>query len=260
MPLAAHDLAFAYPTGQTVLRNISLEIAPARLTVIAGPNGAGKTTLLRLMLGLLTPDAGRITLDGSPVHAIPPASRARRLAYIAQRPDIAFDFSLRRVVAFGAYRGQPARDVIAAALADMELAGEADRPFSRLSTGQQQRGSIARGLVQLRSMPNHPRALLADEPVAALDPRHQLRVLALLRSLAEQNERTAVVVVLHDLTLAARFAHDVILLSREGHIAAAGPVEQTLTPGTLAEVYNAAFQSFRAPGLDHPVPIAVSTR
>ncbi len=262
MPLATHTLAFAYDPARPVLRDLSLSLAPARVTALVGPNGAGKSTLLRLLLGLLTPKQGSVTLDDTPVHDLPPPVRARRLAYVPQRPDAAFGFSVAQTVAFGRHGSRPDHASVARALTAVELADRARDPFSSLSIGQQQRAALARALAQLDRPPerqgdaDEPRYLIADEPVSAMDPRHALAALGLLQRLAHDSA-IGIVVVLHDLTAARAIADDAILLDDSGRLVAQGPAPEVLTPATLAPIFGVQFRELTAPDLPAPALIPV---
>ncbi len=250
MTLACTDTTFAYIPSRPVLEHINVSIAPTRITALVGPNGAGKSTLLRLMAGLLAPSSGRVTLasapsDPRPVAGMHPADRARHIAYVAQRASIAFAFSARQVVSMGRHALPRSDDAVGDALDALDLAPIADRPFNTLSAGQQQRVAIARAVAQLAgadSASPSPRYLLADEPLAALDPRHIIQSLGLFRSLAA-SRGIGVVLVLHDLTAARRIADHAILLNCGGTLGASGPASEVLTPEILGPAYGVAFES-----------------
>jgi iron complex transport system ATP-binding protein len=242
--LVAESILFAYRRERPVLDAVACRPEPGRVTALIGPNGAGKSTLLRLLAGLLTPDAGRIELDGRPVGVWPPAQRARRLAYIAQRPGVAFGFTVLDVVRFGLLSsGRTPGDHAERALEELALIDRAGEPFAHLSAGQQQRASVARALAQLRASPEGA-VLLADEPVAAMDPRHAVASLVAIRALTRER-RVAGLVALHDLSLAARFADDALLLDPGGRVAGEGPAESVITPGLLEAVFGIAFAEAR---------------
>lgn len=266
------ELSFHYRPGHPVLSGITATLNPQRITALVGPNGAGKSTLLRIMAGLLTPSSGRVTLQtvaalrdsahdgGQEVAHIAPPDRARHIAYVAQRSSIAFAFSARNVVAMGRHALGPDPTAVERAIDMLDLGPVADRPFNTLSAGQQQRVSIARAVAQLTDSTatppsREPRFLLADEPLAALDPRHIVQSLDTFRALADQGIGT--VLVLHDLTAAGRIADDAILLNCGGTIGASGPAAQVLTPDILGPAYGVRFSSFPIPG-SHPalIPLA----
>ncbi len=272
MPLRADNASYRYPrsaqSGHPAVDGVTCEPTPGRVTALVGPNGSGKSTLLRLMLGSIRPTAGSVTLAGKPTCRMASRQRARSIAYIAQRPDSAFAYCVREVVALGrlALGTSPAADrrAVEAALEAMELAELADRPLPALSVGQQQRVAIARAIGQLDLTDGdagHPRVLLADEPIAALDPRHAEQTLAALAALALQSRESpspmAVVVVLHDLQAAARWADDAMLMDR-GRLAAFGPASEVLTPNVLGPAFAIRFASPAAGVLiPQPEPPAV---
>ncbi len=250
MTLDLRQVSFGYSPKSPVLRAVNASFEPARLTAIIGPNGAGKSTLLRLLAALREPTEGSVTLDATALLSIPRAERAARLVYLPQQSTVAFDYTAFEVVAMGLYAHGHAsgREPVQIALAEVGLSERADDPFSTLSAGQQQRVTLARALAQLG--PNtdaKPRFLLADEPVSAMDPRHAIEAMTLLRSLASSGGSTTggvgVVVVLHDLSLALRFADNAILLTSGGTLAAAGPVRDVLTRQHLEPLFGIAFET-----------------
>lgn len=225
--------------GRRVLDGVSARLDPGELVAIVGPNGAGKSTLLSCLAGLARPDAGRITLDGAVVDRIPPRQRARRVGFLAQTPEIAWDLDVRAFVGLGrtphlGALGPSEEDAAAmrAAIETAGLGGFVDRPITRLSGGERARALIARALAGRTDW------LLADEPLTGLDPAHALDAIALFRRLAGE-EGKGVVVTLHDLTLAARFA-DRVLMLHQGRLVADGEPGEALTPETLATVYGVA--------------------
>jgi len=242
--LEAVALTYGYQRREAVLREVSLSVEAGRVVVILGPNGAGKTTLLRLLAGLASPWSGEARLAGTRTDHLSPARRAAQIAYVAQRPSIASAFTVREVVALGRHAVGPDAGAIDRALEAVAMRGSEHEIFWRLSAGQQQRVSIARALAQLDGADGG--VVIADEPLAALDPRHAQRGLDALRSVAGRGG--AVCVVMHDLTTAARFADDVVILGADGRVSASGDAAATLSPETLELVFGAPFERIDAAG------------
>ena len=252
MALRAESISFAYHPGRPILRDVTCRIRSGAVTAILGPNGSGKTTLLRVLLGLRRPTAGRVVLAGEAVGAMSARRRAGRLAYVAQRPSLAFAFSVREVVGLGRVGVGAHPEAVDDAIQRVGIGPVADEPVGELSAGQQQLVALARALAQL-----HPagdgKALLADEPLAPLDPAHARGCREILAELAARG--VAVGVVIHDVTTAARIAEEAIVLARDGTVAAAGPVGEACTPGVLSGVYAVGFHRERlASGVDVLLP------
>lgn len=260
MALAVAGLSFAYHPRAPVLREVSAAFEPGSVTAVVGPNASGKTTLLRLLLGLLRPSAGEVRLGDRAVHTMSEPERARSLAYIPQRPSTAFGFSVLDVVAMGcgpAVGAGRARGLASARLETVGLVARASEPFSELSAGQQQRVLLARALAQLDGV-SGPSALLADEPTSAMDPRHAIAAMEAIR--AQAGEGHSVVVVLHDLTAAARFCDRALLLDAQGSVARAGPAAECLDPAVLAGVFEVEFLRLGSGGDVAIVPAATPGR
>ncbi|WP_295529051.1 ABC transporter ATP-binding protein [Novosphingobium sp. Chol11] len=222
--------------GRQVLRDVSGHFPPASVTVILGANGAGKSTLLACLAALRTTDSGEVTLDGKPLLAIPPMERARQIGLLPQQADIHWDINVRALVALGRLPhhgrwGRRAADeaAIDEAMAQTDCARFAQRKAQRLSGGEQARVLLARVLA------GKPDWVLADEPLANLDPAHQLDAMACFRAAASAG--AGVALVLHDLTQAARIA-DHLIVMKEGGIIASGPKAQVLTPAVLEAAYG----------------------
>ncbi|WP_306007079.1 ABC transporter ATP-binding protein [Aquicoccus porphyridii] len=217
--------------GRAVFSDVSFEIGAGEVVGLIGPNGAGKTTLMRALLGLL-PFEGESTLA-----ALPAAERARLAAWMPQSREIAWPVSVETVVMLGRVPhlgtlqrpGEEDRARVAAALERMELADMRERPATQLSGGEQARVLIARALAQDTPL------LIADEPIAGLDPAHQISTMQSFAALAHAGK--SVLVSMHDLGLAVRHCTRLVLLG-EGRMIADGPPGEVLTPERLARVFG----------------------
>ena len=230
------------------LAGVTAQFAPGQVTAICGPNGAGKSSLLAALAGLLATDHGSVTLDGQPLAQMPPQARARRIGYLPQAGEVAWDLPVETLVALGRlpWRGGPAGETaqaIDAAIAAMDLDGLRRRPLSRLSGGERARALVARVLAGLPSQ--GPRWLLADEPLASLDLAHAAALMKALRSQADRG--TGVVVVLHDLAMAMNHADQVLILAA-GRVAAAAAPETALASDIIARVWSVAANWLGEPG------------
>lgn len=236
MTAALHLCALSvHRQGRTVLHPLSALCPAGAVTGILGPNGAGKSTLLKAVAGLL-PITGRVTLGGIDLAGLSPRDRARRIGYLPQDHRLHWPVAVREVVRLGQLAHPDGRINAAGieqAMADTDITALADRPATALSGGERARVHLARVLA------GTPAVILADEPVAALDPAHQITVMELLRRQAVHAGR-CVVLVLHDLTLAARFCDQVILL-QDGRMTAADSPRQVMTPDRLEALYGTRF-------------------
>nr|WP_207281070.1 ABC transporter ATP-binding protein [Thiocystis violacea] len=226
--------------GKCLVRDLSLRVAEGELVGLIGPNGAGKSTLVKAIAQLL-PHAGEILFRGRPLSRMPAIERATRLAYLSQDDRLQWPISVEDLVALGRhpYRGgwwrgggAPSvsdRRAIETALRATDVWELRTRRVDTLSGGERARARLARALAVEAPL------LLADEPVAALDPRHQLQVMELLR--AHCGDGASALVVLHDLTLASRFC-DRLLLLHQGREVASGRVGEVLTAAHLRQVYG----------------------
>ncbi|MGE4278394.1 MAG: heme ABC transporter ATP-binding protein [Magnetospirillum sp.] len=222
---------------------VDVTIAPGRITAILGPNGAGKSSLLSLLAGERKPSSGQVSLDGRPMGQWRANDLARRRAVVPQSAQLAFPFTVEQVVRLGFALTPPPPPkraaIIAQAMAAADITHLSDRPMPTLSGGERQRTHFARALAQLAANDDGKAAyLLLDEPTASLDPAHQHGLLAALRSWVRRTNGGAAV-VLHDLTLAARYAEDVLLLSH-GTVAARGAMAD-LEGTVLERVYGIGF-------------------
>ena len=223
--------------GRAIVNDAGLSLAPGELVGLIGPNGAGKSTLLRSLLGISPRDAGSVTLDGQDFGAMPAPARARAIAFLPQDRRVEWRLTAHDVVMLGRYPHQagfggptPAdREAVARAISAVEGEALLDRPISVLSGGERTRILLARALAVEAPL------LLADEPIAALDPYHQLHVMEILQARARSG--AGVLAVIHDLTLASRFM-DRLILMNDGRIIASGPPTAVLTPQNLAQTYR----------------------
>lgn len=230
--------------AKVLLAGVSVAITPGRLTAIIGPNGAGKSTLLRAMAGELRPTDGAVLLDGVDLRTIPVARLAARRSVVAQSTNLSFPFTVLEVVMLGAtVPGFGIRDPEAAAagrkaLIAVGLESFEDRMIHQLSGGERQRVHIARALCQLSTAPRRPgetAALLLDEPTASLDLKHQGEVLTVIKE--QSLSGRAVLLVIHDLNLAATFADDVVLMA-DGRIVGRGKPHEVLNEDLLSHTYG----------------------
>lgn len=232
------NLTLAYGGDKPVVSGLTLEVPSGQLTAIVGPNGSGKSTLLRGMSRLMTPQDGRVLLDGKDIHQLPARELARQLGILPQGPVTPEGITAAELVSRGRhpYRGLFARltsddqSAIDEALAAVELVELKDRPVDQLSGGQRQRVWIAMVLAQ--GTPH----LLLDEPTTYLDLAHAVDVMNVVHAAAHTSGRT-VVVVLHDLTLAAQYADHLVVMGN-GEIAAEGHPADVLSAELLQEVFG----------------------
>ncbi len=240
--------------GRTVLHDVSFEAPSGEVTAIIGPNGAGKSTLLRAVSGLVS-HSGRVTLHGDTLSELPPHERAKRLSFVPQTSQLAAAMPVRDVVLQGRYAHRQGMKrhsdadhaAVDAALHETDVAQFAERPFTELSFGEQRRVLIARALA------TGARTILLDEPTAALDIEHALRLYALIRALASQGR--CIVVVLHGLDDVLRFTDHVLLL-KAGRVVAFGASSAILDAARIRDLYGVEIVEggglgFRLPGESH---------
>ena len=233
-PLHAADVVVRFGEA-LVVDGAALDLRAGEFAVLIGPNGAGKTTLMRALAGLI-PSEGRIEINGRPLSSLDARERARRIAYLPQGHVFHWPMPVAEVVALGRYAYGDAfsaltdadRRAIAQALAATATEPFAKRPVTTLSGGERARVALARALASEAPI------LLADEPTVSLDPRHQLVVMELLARAAHNGG--AVLAIVHDLTLAARFADRIVVMDG-GRLIAAGPPRTVLTAERIASVF-----------------------
>nr|WP_298897156.1 ATP-binding cassette domain-containing protein [uncultured Altererythrobacter sp.] len=212
--------------ARLVLDQVSVRLAPGKITAICGPNGAGKSSLLMALAGLLEPSVGRIMLAENELSALHPQIRAQRIGYLPQEAEVAWDVAVENLVRLGR---MPYRDrgdhAVEAAITALDLETLRHRPASRLSGGEKARALLARVLA------GEPQWILADEPLAALDLAHQQTLLCHLRKAAQAG--AGVVIVVHDLATAMNHA-DRVLVLREGRVVSDGSPDDALSPQNIA--------------------------
>ena len=237
MDIRAEKLTVRFGAA-TVLDGVGLGLGAGEVVGLIGPNGAGKTTLLRVLADLLSASAGEVRYDGKRRSELGRAALARRLSFLAQGGDVYWPLRVDHIVALGRlphrrpFAGMSAQDhaAVERAMTAADIEHLRFRTSATLSGGERMRVLLARALAVESEI------LLADEPVAALDPLHQLRIMELLRSTAR--EGAGVVVVLHDLTLATRFCDRIVLLGGGRILLDGAPSE--LTDDLIAEAYGVA--------------------
>lgn len=229
MGLISRDLAVTLGRRR-ILHGVDAAFAFGRVTVVLGANGAGKSTLLRAAAALVPVAGGAVSIDGVDVAALSPRERAKAIGYLPQDSVVHWNMRVRDLVALGRLpHGDGDAAAVERALAATHTIDLAERAVRSLSGGERARVLLARVLA------GEPRWLLADEPLASLDPLHQLETLALLRDAATRG--MGVVVVLHDLTQAAAIADEVLLL-KDGRVLAHGATDRVMTHAHLAAAYG----------------------
>lgn len=221
--------------GRTILEGVSIDVVPGELLVLVGPNGAGKSTLLGVLSGERAPSRGSVTLDGRELRSIRHAELARLRSVLTQENTVSFPFLVSEVVAMGrspwarTVEGRDDITAVAAAMAAADITHLAGRRYTQLSGGEKARVSLARVLAQQTPV------LFLDEPTASLDLRHQEDVMRVGRRMADEGR--AVVVVLHDLSLASAYADRLALVSG-GRLEALGSPSEVLTEERVERVYG----------------------
>jgi len=223
---------------QPVLRDVSMAVEEGEIIGILGPNGAGKSTLFKTLSGWLAPLSGTVSVFGTPVHRLPPLERARRIAVVPQELDVPVPYTVEEVVMMGRTASigrlsRPAaadRQAVERAMVYTDVADVRARPLNELSGGERQRAIVAMALAQ------EPRILLMDEATSRLDINHRLEIMQLVERLNEESGVT-VLMISHDLQLAAEFSRRLIMLN-QGSIVADGRPSEVLTEAALRQVYR----------------------
>mgnify|MGYP001198676471 FL=1 len=249
------NLFISYGGGPTIVEDLSISIPTGEITVIVGPNGCGKSTLLKALARILTPTSGSVLIDGSDIQSQKTKEIAQQLGLLPQNPSSPDTIVVSDLVRRGRYPHQGIfnqwssddEKAVTEALSTTGLSPFADRLVDELSGGQRQRVWIAMILAQ-----NTP-IMLLDEPTTHLDIAHQIEVLELLKKLSEQNGRT-VIMVLHDLNLAMRYATNLIAMS-EGEIREAGRPEDIVTSQMVRDVFSIEAEVIKDPIVGSPLCI-----
>ena len=237
MTLEVQNLYAGYDDSN-VLQDVSLQIPERKITMMIGPNGCGKSTLLKTMAGIITPQKGEVLLDGVPLKGMKRRQIARRLALLPQSPLVPEGLRVRELVQYGRFPYQKAmrsltrqdHDIVTWAMEKTGVYAHADTYVNELSGGQRQRVWIAMALAQKTGI------LLLDEPTTYLDIAHQLEILELLRTLNEQ-EQTTIILVIHDLNQAAKFADHVIGM-KAGRALYSGEAKDVISEEQLLQLYD----------------------
>jgi iron complex transport system ATP-binding protein len=254
--LTASQLSAAYGDN-VILNGLDLVVPPGKITVIVGANACGKSTLLRTMSRLLSPRQGHVLLDGKSIHRTPPRELARTLGLLPQSPTAPEGILVADLVSRGRHphQGMFSRwtrkddEAVATALAATKTVDLAERPVDELSGGQRQRVWIAMALAQQTGI------LLLDEPTTFLDISHQVEVLDLLTDL-NQTRGTTIVMVLHDLNLAARYA-DYLVAMAEGRLHVSGKPEDVLTEDNVRDVFGLESRIVTDPTSGRPIMLPI---
>ena len=253
---SCRGVTFRYPqSARPAVDGVTVEVPAGACTAVLGPNGSGKSTLLRLMRGTLSPAAGAVELNGRPVGDWGREESARAVGVGPQGEEAVFPMTVREMVAMGRYphlgpwrRERDAdRRAVEEAMRRCDVLSFSHRPLSTLSGGERQRARVARALAQ------EPAALALDEPTAALDVGHEMAIFELLRDLGRAG--TTVLLVTHNLNLAARYADRLVLMDR-GRIAAQGAPAEVLARETVERVYGwpVRIEPHPGPGPDAGAP------
>lgn len=240
MTLAADQLSLRLGSNHWTLDRVSMELKPGEILALVGQNGAGKSTLLKALSGDLKPYSGDIRLMDRPLSDWPDLARARLLAVLPQQHSLSFEFMVEDVVALGRYPHQTGRkrddQLVEEALTLCDLLALRRRTINEVSGGERQRVHLARVLVQIwEAQPEGHRFLLLDEPTTGLDLHHQQALFQAVRTLA--NRGVGVLLVVHDLNLAARHADRVMVL-HQGRAVVCGTPSDVLTAGTIAQYFE----------------------
>ena len=235
--LELKNIVFGYSTERTVLNNISVSFAPDTITSVLGPNGSGKTTMLKILLGLIQPLAGQVLIDGTDLQTIPLKERAKLMAYVPQKHNAVFDYKVIDVVAMGsvAYSnifsstGKKDLEIAMECLERMGIPHLSEKPYTKISGGEQQMVIIARALAQ------QAKIIILDEPVTGLDYGNQIKLLKILKELASEGKTCIKTTHYpeHALWTSGR-----AVFMRNGHILSEGLTSNVVTTENLKAIYD----------------------
>jgi iron complex transport system ATP-binding protein len=251
--LEVNGVHFSYG-GRKTLTGITFGAEGGEVTSIIGPNGSGKTTLLKCINKILKPRQGIIRIDGRDIAGIATRDLARQMSYVPPGVSAAFPLTVFDTVLLGRRPylnwnvGESDQEITARTLVMLGLEDLAGRYLNELSSGQRQKVILARALAQ------QPGLLLLDEPTSNLDLKHQLEVLAFLSERVRGEDRIAVLMIVHDLNLAARFS-DRIILMNQGTIHASGTAGEVITPANIEAVYGVKAIYHAASGKPYLIPV-----
>lgn len=263
MIITAKDISYSIG-DKPILHNLSFVMQPGEVTVVLGPNGAGKSTLLRILSGEQAPVSGTVLLNDKDLSTLSLLHLARCRAVLSQQYMLNLPFSCEEIVMMGRYPhfnnrpGKADHDIVQQCMNEMQVAQFTGRLYQTLSGGEQQRVQMARVLAQLRSVHAADatgKLLLLDEPTASLDCLHQQACLQKARELAKQGY--TVVIILHDLNLAAQFADNIILL-KNGRLVIQGAMQDVLQPEHIAHAYEMEVEAWHNDNYRFPVLVPAS--
>lgn len=237
MEIRLEHLGFGYRSGSNVLEDINLVFDRPGLVCIIGPNGVGKSTLVRCINGIYKPTSGDVYIDGTNTKDMKLKEIAQHIGYVPAASDECFSMPVMDAVMMGRYNHTKIRtsrrdvEVVHRAMNMLGIEELSMRGFKELSAGQHQKVMIARGLVA------ETEVLILDEPTSNLDVRHQIYVTELLRAISEEQDKL-ILMICHDLNIAAKYAHWIVVMESPGKIYCEGPPKDVITKETLRHVYG----------------------
>lgn len=252
MEIVLDKVDFGYDPKNLVLHQIDLTLNEPGLVCIIGPNGVGKSTLIRCINKLVTPTSGEVYIDGKSVKDYTLKDLARFMGYVPVKTQDCFAMNVIDTILIGRHNQNKWKttdedlEAVHKVMEMMNLSDLAMRSFNELSAGQHQKVAIARGLVQ------NPQVLILDEPTSNLDVRHQIQVTQLLRAIAESNDMT-IIMISHDLNIAAKYAHKVVVMAPPGVIYRVGTPDEVITEDVVRHVYGVNCEVVRDEGRPHVI-------